>query len=112
LKEQFRPEFLNRLDNIVIFNHLTEAVAKKIVMRELKEVEERLALRNQRLAIDAAVIKKIVAEFKPQEGARSLKRAVQRLIIDTLASKLLNGELATEKSTINAVLKQNDITFQ
>ncbi len=112
LKEHFRPEFLNRLDNIVIFNHLTEAVAKKIVMRELKEVEERLALRGQRLVIDSAVVKKLVEEFKPQEGARSLKRAVQRLIIDQLASKLLNGELATEQSTINAILKQHDIKFE
>ncbi len=112
LKEHFRPEFLNRLDNIVIFNHLTEAVAKKIVLRELKDVEERLSLRGQKLAIDNEVIKKLVEEFKPQEGARSLKRAVQRHIIDQLALKLLSGEIKTEKSTINAILKQGAIRFE
>jgi ATP-dependent Clp protease ATP-binding subunit ClpC len=112
LKDHFRPEFLNRLDNIVIFDPLTEATAKKIVQRELKEVEERLSLRGQRLAIDQGVVKRLVAEFKPQEGARSLKRAVQRLVIDQLAEKLLSGTLDTAKSTINVHVKQSQITFE
>lgn len=111
LKDQFRPEFLNRLDAIVVFRPLTAAIAKRIVQRELTDVEARLIARDQKLAVSPGVVDELVKRFKPQEGARSLKRAVQDMIVNPLARNLLNGEMGSKKS-IEALVKEGQIIFQ
>ncbi len=112
LKEHFRPEFLNRLDNIVIFNPLTATVARKIIQRELEDVQRRLSTRKQSIKFDPTVPTLLLTYFQPNEGARSLKRAVQEHIVNPLAHKLLSGEITRKKATINATIKQKEIIFQ
>jgi len=94
LKENFRPEFLNRIDEIIIFNYLGKPEIKKIVELELSKVEERL--KNKKLEIkitDSA--KELLAEkgFDQSLGARPLKRVIQRLILDPLSLKIVSGEI-------------------
>jgi ATP-dependent Clp protease ATP-binding subunit ClpB len=94
LHAHFRPEFLNRLDDIVIFHALSPKEIAAIVDLQLAQVESRLKERRIRLkATDAA--KKLLAEngFDPQFGARPLKRTIQRLVVDPLTTKVLSGEI-------------------
>ncbi|MGI0130572.1 MAG: ATP-dependent chaperone ClpB [Thermoplasmata archaeon] len=94
LRAHFRPEFVNRLDEIVIFHALSETEIAAIVDLQLAQVEARLADRRIRLlARDAAKTLLAVAGFDPQFGARPLKRTVQRLVVDPLTAKLLAGEV-------------------
>jgi ATP-dependent Clp protease ATP-binding subunit ClpB len=94
LRSHFRPEFLNRLDEVVIFHALTETEIIDIVDLQTAQVEKRLTERRIRLRTTPAA-KKLLAElgFDPQFGARPLKRTVQRLVVDPLSAKLLGGEI-------------------
>ncbi len=95
LKDTFRPEFLNRLDEIIIFNALRPAAIRKIVDLQLAEVRERLKAKGIGLKIKPEV-KQYLAEhgFDPDYGARPLKRLVQKLIIDSLADQMVKGYIA------------------
>ncbi|MGI0071740.1 MAG: ATP-dependent chaperone ClpB [Thermoplasmata archaeon] len=94
LRAHFRPEFLNRLDEIVTFHALTEKEIVEIVDLQLAQVEARLADRRIRLrATDGAKRLLATAGFDPQFGARPLKRTIQRLVVDPLTAKLLAGEV-------------------
>jgi len=94
LRAHFRPEFLNRLDDIVIFHALRPKEIAEIVDLQLAQVEARLADRRIRLRASEAA-KKLLAEhgFDPQFGARPLKRTIQRLVVDPLTTKILAGEV-------------------
>jgi ATP-dependent Clp protease ATP-binding subunit ClpB len=94
LRAHFRPEFLNRLDETVIFHALSEPDLNRIVDLQLAQVEHRLEDRRIRLtATDAA--KSLLARdgYDPTFGARPLKRTIQRLVVDPLTARLLNGEI-------------------
>ncbi len=94
LRAHFRPEFLNRLDEIVTFHALTEKEIVEIVDLQLAQVEARLADRRIRLrATDGAKRLLATAGFDPPFGARPLKRTIQRLVVDPLTAKLLAGEV-------------------
>ena len=94
LKKAFTPEFLNRLDEQVLFNPLTKEDIERIIDIELKELYERVTQAGYTLKLGKGV-KKFVAEagFDPQYGARPLKRAIQRHIEDPLAEKIISGEV-------------------
>lgn len=93
LKGQFRPEFLNRIDEIIIFHPLNREHIKKIVDLQLANVKKRLADRHIDIRLsDAAKELLIQKGYDPAYGARPLKRAIQRLILDPLAMKVLQGE--------------------
>jgi ATP-dependent Clp protease ATP-binding subunit ClpA len=93
LRETFRPEFLNRVDDIIVFNSLTREHLFEIVDIQLANVEKLLKDRHLRLEVTPAAKEAIVAEgYDPQYGARPMRRAIQRMIQDPLALKLLNGE--------------------
>ncbi|MCD6550284.1 ATP-dependent chaperone ClpB [bacterium] len=94
LKRHFRPEFLNRIDEIIIFNYLGKEEIKKIVDLELKKVEKRLAKKNLRIKVSKEA-KELLAEkgFDPDLGARPLKRVIQQLIVDPLSLKIVSGEI-------------------
>ncbi|HXY47645.1 MAG TPA: ATP-dependent chaperone ClpB [Thermoplasmata archaeon] len=94
LHSSFRPEFLNRLDEIVVFHALTEKEIGAIVDLQLAGVETRLRERRIRLKASEAA-KELLAHagFDPQYGARPLKRAIQRLVVDPLTSQILSGEI-------------------
>ncbi len=94
LKESFRPEFLNRIDEIIIFNYLGKEEIKKIVDLELQKIEERLKLKDIKIQVTVPA-KEFLAEkgFDPNLGARPLKRVIQKLILDPLSLKIVSGEI-------------------
>ncbi len=93
LRAHFRPEFLNRVDEIIIFHSLGEAQLEKIVDIQLARLERLLAERHLTLKLSPEA-KRLVAQhgFDPVYGARPLKRAIQRYLQDPLAVKILQGE--------------------
>lgn len=93
LRKNFRPEFLNRVDEIIVFNKLSEKDIEKIVDLQLQSLGSRLAKRNIRLDVDKKAKEKLAKEgYDPDYGARPLKRLIQREIEDPLALKLLEGK--------------------
>jgi ATP-dependent Clp protease ATP-binding subunit ClpB len=94
LRAAFRPEFLNRVDDIVIFNPLTREHLLRIVELQLAEVQRMLAEREITIELTAGARELLFREgFDPAYGARPLKRAIQRLIQDPLAMKILEGRI-------------------
>ncbi len=94
LRQQFRPEFLNRIDEIVVFHALSEGELKQIVDIQLERVRERLHDRRIALEItDEAKTHLVRAGYEPAYGARPLKRAIQREIETPLGRKILAGEV-------------------
>jgi len=111
LKEEFRPEFLNRIDEIIIFNYLGRPEIKKIVDLELGKVAERL--RNKKIEIKVAEkTKELLAErgFDPNLGARPLKRVIQKLVLDPLSLKIVAGEVK-EGEKVMVDLEEDKIKF-
>jgi ATP-dependent Clp protease ATP-binding subunit ClpB len=95
MRDVFRPEFLNRIDEIVEFHPLSKEQIADIVGLQLRRVEERLAERGLRLELtDAAREALAEAGWDPTYGARPLKRAIQRMLENPLALRLLEGEFA------------------
>ncbi len=95
LKAHFRPEFLNRVDDIIVFHNLNEEQLSAIVEVQLQRLEKRLALQNLRIELDKSAKKLLAKEgYDPQFGARPLKRTIQELLLDPLALKLLDGSLS------------------
>jgi ATP-dependent Clp protease ATP-binding subunit ClpB len=93
LKRHFRPEFLNRVDDVIIFQSLDESEIERIVDIQLEKLKQRLAQQNLTLDVDAAARKLLAREgYDPQFGARPLKRAVQEHILNPLSMRLLEGE--------------------
>jgi ATP-dependent Clp protease ATP-binding subunit ClpB len=112
LRAQFRPEFLNRIDEIVIFHSLSLEQIKQIVEIQLSNLRRRLAERKLEIVL-AEPAKELLAKegFDPVYGARPLKRAIQHLIQDPLSLKVLQGEFK-EGDSIMVNQKGNDLTFQ
>ena len=95
LKEAFRPEFLNRIDEVVIFNYLKKEQIKVIVDLELAKVEKRLGTKEIKIEISEKAKEFLAKEgFDPNLGARPLKRVIQRLILDPLSIKIVTSEIA------------------
>jgi len=93
LRHQFRPEFLNRVDDIIVFNTLSREHLTKIVTIQIDNVSKLLKDRKVKLEVTEAARDLIISEgYDPQFGARPMRRAIQRLIQDPLALKLINGE--------------------
>lgn len=94
LREKFKPEFLNRVDEIIIFHPLGAQQIKKIVDLQFDMVQQRLAEKSIKLAITPAA-KELLAKqgFDPVYGARPLKRAIQSLVLDDLALKIVEGKV-------------------
>ena len=94
LKESFRPEFLNRIDEIVIFNYLGQEEIKRIVDLELGKVDKRLRSKHIVLSVtDAAKALLASRGFDANLGARPLRRVIQKLVLDALALKIVSGEV-------------------
>ena len=94
LKQYFRPEFLNRLDEIIVFRQLTRDEVKLIADIMLKEVFGRLTEKGISLTVSEAFKERLVEEgYNPSYGARPLRRAVMRLLEDSLAEEVLSGRI-------------------
>ncbi len=92
LKKTFRPEFLNRVDDIIVFKQLTEPDIREIARRMLRSLDKRLEDMDMKAAVTDAAVAEIAKEgFDPVYGARPLRRAIQSKIEDALAEKLLEG---------------------
>jgi len=112
LKKHFRPEFLNRLDEVIVFNPLEEEDLVRIVDIQLGLLEQRLADRHIRLKVPREVKTHLAREgFDPVYGARPLKRTLQRELQDRIALGLLNGEFH-EGDTIKAWLEKGAVTLK
>jgi ATP-dependent Clp protease ATP-binding subunit ClpC len=104
LKRTFRPEFLNRVDDIIIFHPLTEEQLKKIVDLLISEVEKRLADRNIKLELDDEAKAWLLKEgYEPAYGARPLRRAIQRYVENPLSSRILQGEIKDGETVVVGV---------
>ena len=94
LKQYFRPEFLNRLDEIIVFRQLSRDEVKEIAEIMLKEVFGRMAEKGIHLSVTEAFKERLVEEgYNPSYGARPLRRAVMRLLEDSLAEEFLSGRI-------------------
>jgi ATP-dependent Clp protease ATP-binding subunit ClpB len=112
MRDVFRPEFLNRIDEIVEFQPLTKEQIGEIVELQLRRVEARLAERGLRLELtDAAKETLAEAGWDPTYGARPLKRAIQRLLENPLALRLLEGEFS-EGDTVRVDAKDGELVFE
>ena len=111
MAERFRPEFLNRIDEIVVFEALSREQLGEIVAMQLGRLNERLAERGLALELTDGA-RELIAEagWDPAYGARPLKRAIQRLLENPLALKLLEGEFA-DGDTIRAYTTLGEIRF-
>lgn len=97
LKDSFRPEFLNRIDEIIVFNYLGKPEIKKIVDLELDKVVLRLKTKNIEIDFTDRVKEFLVNKgFDPNLGARPLKRVIQQMILDPLALKIVAGEVDSQ----------------
>jgi ATP-dependent Clp protease ATP-binding subunit ClpB len=112
LREHFRPEFLNRVDEIIIFDRLTDEDLKKIVEIQLARLTKRLAQQNITLKLTDSAKTVIAREgYDPVYGARPLKRAIQHLLLDPLSINILEGKFG-EGQTIIADAKNGRIEFK
>jgi ATP-dependent Clp protease ATP-binding subunit ClpB len=93
LRETFRPEFLNRVDEIIVFHSLTRQEMRKIIDIQLRSLVKRLEDRKIRVELSDSAKDQLIAEgYDPVYGARPLKRTIQRRVLDPLAMKVLEGE--------------------
>jgi ATP-dependent Clp protease ATP-binding subunit ClpB len=112
MRETFRPEFLNRIDEIVVFEPLTREQIGEIVELQLERLRARLAERGLSLELtDAAKEQLAEAGWDPTYGARPLKRAIQRLVENPLALRLLEAEFE-EGETVRVDVVDGELTFE
>ncbi len=114
LRAHFKPEFLNRVDDIIIFNPLGKEQLTKIVDLRLEDLRKLLADRKISLELTPAAKEMVFTEgYDPNYGARPLKRAIQKLIQDPLAMKILDGEiLHGDHVMVDVDKKQHKLTFK
>merc|ERR1712159_949051 len=120
LKQYFRPEFLNRLDDIIVFRQLTKTEVKQIADIMLKDVITRALEKNIQLEVTERFKDRLVEDgFNPSFGARPLRRAIIRLVEDSIAEKILAGEVedgdsiildVDEEGRVNIINKEKSIT--
>ncbi|MGE5609391.1 MAG: ATP-dependent chaperone ClpB [Bacillota bacterium] len=111
LKQYFRPEFLNRIDETILFHALKKEQIQKIVDIQLQNLSRRLGTRNLKIVISDAAKSMLVDEgYDPQYGARPLKRVIQQRLENPIASKILAGEFA-EGDTIHVDVDPTRHTF-
>ncbi len=112
MKKEFRPEFLNRIDEIIVFHPLTDDELKQIAGLIISDLQKQVADRGQRLDVSDAVKEKVIKEgYEPKYGARPLRRAVQQLLENPLSNEIIAGKFQ-EGDIIVADVKDDKITFE
>src|SRR5579859_1932816 len=112
VKQHFRPEFINRIDEVVVFHALDEKHIKSIAKIQLGYLEQRLASMEMRLDVDDAVLRELAAVgFDPVFGARPLKRAIQSAIENPLAKEILEGHFGP-KDVIRVSMSAGKLSFK
>jgi ATP-dependent Clp protease ATP-binding subunit ClpB len=111
VKTHFRPEFVNRIDEIVVFHALDEKHIAGIAKIQLQYLEKRLARLEMEMDVSAAALANIAeAGFDPVFGARPLKRAIQERIENPLAKAILEGKFGP-KDKIKVAVEKGQLTF-
>ena len=111
LRDHFKPEFLNRIDDIVVFEQLTKDEIAKIIDVQLEKLRKNLEERGIAIELDQSARDLLVQEgYDPVYGARPLKRAIQSLIQNPLAVKLLNGEIGSGQ-TVRVGAENGEMKF-
>ena len=113
LKEHFKPEFLNRIDDIVIFNALKQKVVANIVELQLKDVVDRLAKQKIQVKTTAPVADMLAQKsYDPVFGARPIKRLIQTTILNELAKRIIDGKIKEgDKVTLKMDKDKESVTF-
>ena len=112
LREHFRPEFLNRIDEIIFFHPLSREHLKQIIDIQIRNLVKRLEERKIHVQLTDAAKEKLVREgYDPVYGARPLKRTIQRLVLDPLALRVLEGDFV-EGDTVVVDVGRDALTFQ
>lgn len=110
LKQYFRPEFLNRLDEVIVFRQLTKDEVREIAELMLKEVFERIQEKEIQLEVTERFKTRLVEEgYNPSYGARPLRRAVMRLLEDSLAEQVLAGKIKAGDSAVVDVTEDGQV---
>ncbi|MFZ1360470.1 MAG: AAA family ATPase [Candidatus Saccharimonadales bacterium] len=108
LRGHFRPEFINRIDDIIVFDSLSEAQIKNIVLFQLEKITQVMKGQDIAITFDDAVVDELAREgYKPEFGARELRRLIKTNIENLLARKLLNGELS-ERGVAQVMFSRKD----
>lgn len=111
LRAQFRPEFINRVDEIVVFNKLGIEQIKQIVDIQLEKLKQRLAAKKVDIKLSSEAREKLAEiGFNPVYGARPIKRAIQQQVLDPLAMKVLEGGFSAG-DTIEVGIQDGEFTF-
>jgi ATP-dependent Clp protease ATP-binding subunit ClpC len=111
LKQTFRPELLNRIDDVIIFHPLTEENLKSVVELLIREVEQRLAERDIKLDMSPEAKAWLVKRgYDPVYGARPLRRAIQRYVENPISTKILQGKFK-EGNTITISVQEDNLSF-
>ena len=113
LKQYFRPEFLNRLDEIIVFRQLTKNEVKDIAEIMLKEVFSRISEKGINLTVTDPFKERLVEEgYNPSYGARPLRRAVMRLLEDSLAEEVLSGRIKDGDNVVVDIDENKKVTVK
>lgn len=111
LRQQFNPEFLNRIDDVILFNALNEENLKKIILMEMENLGSRLTNKNYIVKFDKTVIDRIfILNTQEEYGARPLKRIIQNLCEDFLSEEILKGNIV-ENEPITVKCKDEKLTI-
>ena len=113
LKREFRPEFINRIDEIIVFHKLTKEEMKQIVDIMLKQVIKRMELQNIKLEIEESVKDKIIEKgIDINYGARPLKRTIQNMIEDKIAEAILDGKVKQNQKAKITIDEEGNISIK
>ena len=113
LKKQFRPEFINRIDEIIVFHKLSKDEMKQIVNIMLKQVTKRMEAQNIKIEIEDSVKDKIIEKgIDINYGARPLKRTIQNMIEDKIAEAILDGKVKPNKKAKIVVDEEGNIVIK
>lgn len=112
IKSSFRPEFINRIDEIILFKPLSYKALQEIAKLELKKISKRLSDRNIKLSISPEALEYLVSNgFDPVFGARPLRRFIQRELLDKLALKIIAGEINNNSQVLIDYFEDSGIVF-
>ena len=113
LKKSVRPEFINRIDEIIMFRPLTQSDIRKIVDIQVNLIEKRLLEAGVRIEVsDAARARLAKLGFDPQFGARPLKRVIQREILNELSKQILSGKVQKDSVIFIDIINETDFSFE
>jgi ATP-dependent Clp protease ATP-binding subunit ClpB len=113
LRQVVRPEFLNRVDEIVLFEPLTEEHARKILAIQFKEVQKRLAEQNITLEATEAALAKLAKDgYDPNYGGRPMKRVLQRAVLNELSKAILSGKIKKDSAVMMDLDRAGELIFE